>query len=96
MNKDEFPTVKGPVEEVIDQSLYRGFLRFVAICFFISSIVYSLEYKSSKYGDFFDKLRVTEDIEYSIFAIVLSVVGIGLLLLSNLIEDIKKTDERVN
>ena len=89
---NEFPTESKTNNEVIDQSIYRGLLRFVAICFFISSIVYSIEYKSTKYGDFFDKLRVTEDIEYSIFAIVLSVVGIGLLLLSNMIEDKEKTD----
>jgi hypothetical protein len=90
MNEQTTPAHSNSIEGINEvKALKRGLLLFLGLSLYFSAFVYCIELDFERYS-IESQIAISEEIQYVLFAIVLSIIGTGLIIWSTTIKDLKK------
>jgi hypothetical protein len=67
----------------MEDKAYQQIVKYSGVGLYVVSLIYALEYVSYGYGASKKRLNVVEDTNNLLFAVVLSVIGTGLILFAS-------------
>ena len=67
----------------MEDKIYQQILKYSGFALYVVSLIYALEYGTYGYGASRKRFNVVEDVNYLLFAVVLSVIGTGLIIFAS-------------